>query len=57
MLPAHRRLAAVSAAISMGFAEALSDNGSLTALAVPLTRGVGCGAWTGLGGWATQYPS
>ena len=42
--------ASVGAGISMGFAEALSDDGSLTGRGKPLLRGVVCGAMTFLGG-------
>ena len=42
--------AAVGAAISMGFAEALSDDGSLTGRGHPYLRGVVCGLMTMLGG-------
>jgi rubrerythrin len=40
--------AAVGAGISMGFAEALSDNGSLTGRGSPWLRGLVCGAMTAL---------
>ena len=40
----------VGAGISMGFAEALSDDGSLTGRGRPLLRGVVCGLMTFLGG-------
>src|SRR5438270_312541 len=42
--------AAIGAGISMGFAEALSDNGSLTGRGSPWARGIVCGAMTELGG-------
>ena len=42
--------ASVGAGISMGFAEALSDDGSLTGRGRPLLRGVICGFMTFLGG-------
>ncbi len=42
--------ASVGAGISMGFAEALSDDGSLTGRGRPWIRGVVCGLMTGLGG-------
>ena len=42
--------AAIGAGISMGFAEALSDNGSLTGRGAPLARGAICGLMTMLGG-------
>ena len=42
--------ASVGAGISMGFAEALSDDGSLTWRGKPLLRGLVCGAMTFVGG-------
>jgi len=48
--------AAVGAGISMGFAEALSDDGSLTGRGRPLLRGVICGAMTFLGGVGHALP-
>jgi rubrerythrin len=42
--------ASVGAGISMGFAEALSDDGSLTGRGRPLIRGIVCGLMTALGG-------
>ena len=42
--------ASVGAGISMGFAEALSDDGSLTGRGQPLIRGIITGAMTTLGG-------
>ena len=48
--------ASVGAGISMGFAEALSDDGSLTGRGRPLTRGVVCGLMTGLGGIGHSLP-
>jgi len=42
--------ASLGAGISMGFAEALSDDGSLTGRGKPLLRGVICGFMTFLGG-------
>ncbi len=42
--------ASVGAAISMGFAEALSDDGSMTGRGRPLLRGVVCAAMTFCGG-------
>src|SRR5258707_8243906 len=41
--------ASVGAGISMGFAEALSDDGSLTGLGAPVLRGAICGLMTFLG--------
>jgi erythrin-vacuolar iron transport family protein len=48
--------AAIGAGISMGFAEALSDNGSLTGRGSPLLRGTVCGAMTALGGLGHALP-
>jgi erythrin-vacuolar iron transport family protein len=48
--------AAVGAGISMGFAEALSDDGSLTGRGRPLLRGVICGFMTFLGGFGHALP-
>jgi erythrin-vacuolar iron transport family protein len=48
--------AAVGAGISMGFAEALSDDGSLTGRGRPFTRGVVCGMMTALGGMFHALP-
>ena len=48
--------AAVGAGISMGFAEALSDDGTLTGRGHPLLRGVVCGAMTTLGGVGHTLP-
>jgi len=48
--------AALGAGISMGFAEALSDNGSLTGRGSPLLRGVVCGLMTALGGLGHALP-
>ncbi len=48
--------ASVGAGISMGFAEALSDDGSLTGRGRPLTRGIVCGLMTGLGGIGHSLP-
>jgi len=42
--------ASVGAGISMGFAEALSDDGSLTGRGAPLVRGIVCGTMTAIGG-------
>src|SRR6202790_1387546 len=41
--------ASIGAGISMGFAEALSDDGSMTGRGRPLLRGAICGAMTALG--------
>jgi rubrerythrin len=48
--------ASVGAGISMGFAEALSDDGSLTGRGRPLLRGLICGAMTFLGGLGHALP-
>lgn len=48
--------AAVGAGISMGFAEALSDDGSLTGRGRPLIRGIVCGLMTALGGLGHTVP-
>src|SRR5947208_16067930 len=48
--------ASIGAGISMGFAEALSDDGSLTGRAHPWMRGVICGAMTSLGGVGHTLP-
>ena len=48
--------ASVGAGISMGFAEALSDDGSLTGRGKPLLRGIVCGAMTTAGGLGHSLP-
>jgi erythrin-vacuolar iron transport family protein len=48
--------ASVGAGISMGFAEALSDDGSLTGRGTPWLRGAVCGAMTTLGGVGHTLP-
>src|SRR5436189_2469466 len=48
--------ASVGAGISMGFAEALSDDGSLTGRGAPLIRGAVCGVMTALGGLGHTMP-
>jgi rubrerythrin len=48
--------AAIGAGISMGFAESLSDNGSLTGRGSPLLRGGVCGLMTMLGGLGHTLP-
>ena len=48
--------ASIGAGISMGFAEALSDDGSLTGRGSPWLRGVTCGAMTTLGGLGHTMP-
>jgi rubrerythrin len=48
--------ASLGAGISMGFAEALSDDGSLTGRGHPWVRGLICGAMTTLGGIGHTLP-
>ncbi len=48
--------ASLGAGISMGFAEALSDDGSLTGRGSPWLRGGICGAMTALGGLGHTMP-
>ncbi|MBK3661116.1 rubrerythrin [Bradyrhizobium diazoefficiens] len=48
--------ASIGAGISMGFAEALSDDGSLTGRGSPWLRGLTCGAMTTLGGLGHTLP-
>jgi rubrerythrin len=48
--------ASVGAGISMGFAEALSDDGSLTGRGHPWARGLVCGMMTTLGGLGHTLP-
>lgn len=48
--------ASVGAGISMGFAEALSDDGSLTGRGHPWARGLVCGMMTTLGGIGHTLP-
>src|SRR6185369_13799192 len=48
--------ASSGAGISMGFAEALSDDGSLTGRGHPWVRGLICGAMTALGGIGHTLP-
>jgi erythrin-vacuolar iron transport family protein len=48
--------ASLGAGISMGFAEALSDDGSLTGRGHPWLRGLVCGAMTTLGGIGHTLP-
>lgn len=48
--------ASIGAGISMGFAEALSDDGSLTGRGRPLLRGIVCGAMTTIGGIGHTLP-
>lgn len=49
--------ASLGAGISMGFAEALSDDGSLTGRGHPWARGLICGAMTALGGIGHTLPA
>jgi rubrerythrin len=48
--------ASIGAGISMGFAEALSDDGSLTGRGSPWLRGAVCGAMTSIGGLGHSLP-
>ncbi|HUO16628.1 MAG TPA: ferritin family protein [Verrucomicrobiae bacterium] len=48
--------ASAGAGISMGFAEALSDDGSLTGRGHPWVRGLICGAMTAIGGIGHTLP-
>ncbi len=48
--------AAIGAGISMAFAEAMSDDGSLTGRGAPVLRGAVCGAMTTLGGLGHALP-
>jgi len=48
--------ASIGAGISMGFAEALSDDGSLTGRGHPWLRGLVCGLMTALGGIGHTLP-
>lgn len=48
--------ASVGAGISMGFAEALSDDGSLTGRGSPWLRGTVCGMMTAIGGLGHTLP-
>jgi rubrerythrin len=48
--------ASIGAGISMGFAEALSDDGSLTGRGSPWLRGLTCGLMTTLGGLGHTLP-
>ncbi len=48
--------ASVGAGISMGFTEALSDDGKVTGRGSPLMRGVVCGVMTALGGLGHTLP-
>jgi rubrerythrin len=48
--------ASIGAGISMGFAEALSDDGSLTGRGSPWLRGLTCGIMTAIGGLGHSLP-
>jgi erythrin-vacuolar iron transport family protein len=48
--------ASIGAGISMGFAEALSDDGTITGRGAPLLRGAVCGVMTALGGMGHTLP-
>ncbi len=48
--------ASIGAGISMGFAEALSDDGTLTGRGHPLSRGAVCGLMTTVGGLGHTLP-
>src|SRR5262249_16537529 len=48
--------ASIGAGISMGFAEALSDDGSLTGRGAPWLRGTVCGVMTTIGGIGHTLP-
>lgn len=48
--------ASVGAGISMGFTEALSDNGEITGRGSPWLRGLVCGAMTAVGGLGHTLP-
>jgi erythrin-vacuolar iron transport family protein len=48
--------ASIGAGISMGFAEALSDDGSLTGRGAPVLRGAVCGVMTAIGGLGHTLP-
>ena len=48
--------AAIGAGISMAFAEAMSDDGSLTGRGAPVVRGAVCGAMTAIGGLGHALP-
>ncbi len=48
--------AGIGAGISMGFTEALSDDGALSGRGSPLARGISCGVMTTLGGLGHALP-
>ena len=56
LAPVFGMAASIGAGISMGFAEALSDNGSLTGRGAPWIRGLICGLATTLGGIGHTLP-
>ncbi|PSJ19033.1 rubrerythrin, partial [Halomonas sp. ND22Bw] len=49
--------ASIGAGISMGFTEALSDDGAITGRGTPWMRGLVCGIMTTLGGLGHTLPS
>jgi erythrin-vacuolar iron transport family protein len=48
--------ASIGAGISMGFAEALSDDGKISGRGSPLIRGIVCGVMTAMGGLGHSIP-
>jgi len=48
--------ASIGAGISMGFAEALSDDGKISGRGSPLLRGIVCGVMTTMGGLGHTIP-
>jgi rubrerythrin len=48
--------ASIGAGISMGFAEALSDDGKISGRGSPLLRGIVCGVMTAMGGFGHTIP-
>jgi rubrerythrin len=48
--------ASIGAGISMGFAEAMSDDGKLSGRGAPLARGIVCGLMTAVGGLGHTLP-
>ena len=48
--------ASIGAGISMGFAEAMSDDGKLSGRGAPLARGIVCGLMTTVGGLGHTLP-
>ena len=55
-VPGRHAAASIGAGISMGFAEALSDDGSITGRGHPWMRGLVCGLMTTLGGIGHTLP-